>query len=81
MGAREATLAIMVGGDQAAFERALPLFQTMGETVVLTGGPGGGQHTKMANQIAIAGPMIGVAECLLYAAAGLDRRRARRSGR
>jgi 3-hydroxyisobutyrate dehydrogenase len=73
VGAREAKLAIMVGGDQAAYDRVLPLFQKMGETIALMGGPGSGQHTKMANQIAIAGNMIGVVEGLLYAKkAGLD---------
>ncbi len=73
VGAREAKLAIMVGGDREAFERVLPLFRLMGETIALMGGPGAGQHTKMANQIAIAGTMIGTVECLLYAArAGLS---------
>jgi 3-hydroxyisobutyrate dehydrogenase len=73
VGAREAKLAIMVGGDRAVFDRVLPLFQKMGETIALMGGPGSGQHTKMANQIAIAGNMIGVVECLLYAhRTGLD---------
>jgi 3-hydroxyisobutyrate dehydrogenase len=67
IGAREARLAIMVGGDQQAFDRALPLFQKMGETIALMGGPGAGQHTKMANQIAISGTMIGTIESLLYA--------------
>ena len=66
VGAREAKLAIMVGGDAASFERVLPLFQRMGETIVLMGGPGSGQHTKMANQIVIAGNMIGMVEALLY---------------
>ncbi len=55
------------GGDKPAFDRALPLFQKMGETIALMGGPGAGQHTKMANQIAIAGTMIGTIESLLYA--------------
>jgi 3-hydroxyisobutyrate dehydrogenase len=73
VGAREAKLAIMVGGEQAAFERVLPLFQKMGETIALMGGPGSGQHTKMVNQVLIAGNMIGVVEGLLYAhKAGLD---------
>ncbi len=67
VGAREARLAIMVGGEKAAFERALPLFQKMGETIALMGGPGAGQHTKVANQVAIAGTMIGTVEALLYA--------------
>jgi 3-hydroxyisobutyrate dehydrogenase len=73
VGAREAKLAIMVGGEKAAFDRVLPLFQKMGETIALMGGPGSGQHTKMVNQILIAGNMIGVVEGLLYAhKAGLD---------
>jgi 3-hydroxyisobutyrate dehydrogenase len=73
VGAREAKLAIMVGGDHAAFDRALPLFRKMGETIALMGGPGSGQHTKMVNQVLIAGNMIGVVEGLLYAhKAGLD---------
>ncbi len=73
VGAREATLSIMVGGDGAAFAEALPLFQAMGKTIVLQGGPGAGQHTKMVNQILIAGTMLGVCEGLLYAnKAGLD---------
>jgi 3-hydroxyisobutyrate dehydrogenase len=63
VGAREARLAIMVGGEKQAFERALPLLQKMGETIALMGGPGAGQHTKMA----IAGTMIGTVEALLYA--------------
>jgi 3-hydroxyisobutyrate dehydrogenase len=67
VGAREARLAIMVGGDKGAFDRALPLFQKMGETIALMGGPGAGQHTKVANQVAIAGTMIGTVEALLYA--------------
>ncbi len=67
VGAREAKLAIMVGGDKAAFDRVLPLFQKLGETIALMGGPGSGQHTKMVNQILIAGNMIGVVEGLLYA--------------
>jgi 3-hydroxyisobutyrate dehydrogenase len=67
VGAREARLAIMVGGEKQAFDRALPLFQKMGETIALMGGPGAGQHTKMANQIAITGTMIGTVESLLYA--------------
>jgi 3-hydroxyisobutyrate dehydrogenase len=73
VGAREAKLAIMVGGEQAAFDRVLPLLQKLGETIALMGGPGSGQHTKMVNQVLIAGNMIGVVEGLLYAhKAGLD---------
>lgn len=73
VGARNAKLAIMVGGDETAFDRALPLFQLMGSNIVRMGGPGSGQHTKMANQIAIASTMIAVAESISYAKrAGLD---------
>ncbi len=75
-GAREATLSIMVGGDEAVFEDMLPLFQLMGKNIVLQGGPGSGQHTKMANQIAIASNMMGVCEALAYAKkSGLDTER------
>jgi 3-hydroxyisobutyrate dehydrogenase len=74
VGAREAKLAIMVGGEVETFEKVLPLLKRMGETIVLMGGPGSGQHTKMANQIVIAGNMIGMVEALLYAQkAGLGR--------
>jgi 3-hydroxyisobutyrate dehydrogenase len=75
VGAREAKLAIMVGGDRPTFDRVMPLFQKMGETISLMGGPGAGQHTKMANQIVIAGNMIGMVEALLYtqkAGLGMD---------
>ncbi len=73
VGAREARLSIMVGGDQATLEAVRPLLDVMGRTVVLQGGPGAGQHTKMVNQILIASGMIGVCEALLYGfRAGLD---------
>jgi 3-hydroxyisobutyrate dehydrogenase len=73
VGARNATLVIMVGGAEEAFERARPLFEVLGRLATLQGGPGSGQHTKMMNQIAIASGMIGVCEALLYAhRAGLD---------
>jgi len=73
VGARNATLSIMAGGDASALERGRPLLQVMGNTIVHEGGPGSGQHTKMCNQIVIAGTMIGVCESLLYGArAGLD---------
>lgn len=72
-GARNGTLAIMVGGSKAAFEKVLPLFQTFGSNIIYQGEAGAGQHTKMSNQIAIATNMIGVCEALLYAQkAGLD---------
>ena len=73
VGAREARLTIMVGGDQEAFDSVEPLLQIMGKNVVLQGGPGAGQHTKMCNQICIATNMIGVCEAIAYAKkAGLD---------
>jgi 3-hydroxyisobutyrate dehydrogenase len=77
VGARNATLVIMVGGNEAGFERVLPLFERLGQKIVLEGGPGAGQHTKMMNQVAIAAGMIAVCEALLYAhGAGLDLERA-----
>ncbi|OQY17056.1 MAG: oxidoreductase [Desulfobacterium sp. 4572_20] len=73
IGARNATLAVMVGGKKAVFDTVLPLFQLMGKTISYMGGSGAGQHTKMCNQILVAGTMIGVCESLLYAdKAGLD---------
>jgi 3-hydroxyisobutyrate dehydrogenase len=73
VGARNATLVIMVGGDADAFNQAQPLFASLGRVAVLQGPPGAGQHTKMVNQIAIASGMIGVCEAMLYAQrAGLD---------
>jgi len=73
IGAREARLTIMCGGSAEAYQRALPLFEIMGRSVNHLGGPGAGQHTKMANQIKIAGVMLGMVEALAYAsAAGLD---------
>lgn len=75
VGAREARLSIMVGGDANTFEEAKPILELMGKNIVLQGGPGAGQHTKMANQIAIASGMMGVCEALAYAQkAGLDPR-------
>lgn len=73
IGARNAKLAIMVGGDQAAFNNVLPIFQMMGENIIHQGAAGAGQHTKLANQITIATNMIGVAEALVYSKkAGLN---------
>ena len=73
VGAQNATLAIMIGGDVSALDRVRPLLEAMGRTIVHEGPPGTGQHTKMCNQIVIAGTMIGVCESLLYGArAGLD---------
>ncbi len=72
-GAQAGTLSIMVGGDQADFEAMHPLFEAMGSTIIHEGAAGFGQHTKMANQIAIAGTLAGTAEAISYAkAAGLD---------
>lgn len=73
IGAREARLAIMVGGDEAAFVRAKPLLERMGKTIARLGGPGAGQHCKMANQIAVAVGMVAWCEALTYARrAGLE---------
>ena len=76
LGAKNATLTIMVGGDEAAFLEAKPIFDRMGKMAILQGGPGAGQHTKMANQISIAGCLMGAIEATTYAsAAGLDPRK------
>jgi len=73
VGAKNGKLSIMVGGDRAAVDTVMPLFEIMGKNIVYQGEAGSGQHTKMCNQITIAGTMIGVCECLLYAhRAGLD---------
>jgi 3-hydroxyisobutyrate dehydrogenase len=73
VGARNATLVIMVGGSSEGFSRVLPLFEVLGGKVTLHGGAGTGQHTKMVNQIAIASGMVALCESLLYAhRAGLD---------
>ena len=75
-GAREASLSIMVGGASAAVDRAMPLFEIMGRTIVFMGDAGAGQHTKMANQILVSSSMVGACEAILYAeAAGLDPRK------
>ncbi len=73
IGAKNATLSIMIGGEKDVVDALQPLFAAMGKTIVHQGGPGAGQHTKMANQILIATNMIGVCESLLYGyKAGLD---------
>jgi 3-hydroxyisobutyrate dehydrogenase len=73
VGARNATLSIMVGGDAAAVDAVRPLLECLGKTIVHQGPAGAGQHTKMVNQILIATNMIGVCEALLYGyKAGLD---------
>jgi len=73
IGAKEARLVIMVGGEQIAFDRAKPIFDLMGKNVALLGPAGAGQHCKMANQIAVAVGMVAWCEALAYAKrAGLD---------
>jgi 3-hydroxyisobutyrate dehydrogenase len=73
IGAREARLSIMIGGEQEVVKVLEPLFQLMGKTIIHQGPAGAGQHTKMVNQILIATNMIGVCEALLYGyKAGLD---------
>jgi 3-hydroxyisobutyrate dehydrogenase len=73
IGAREARLSIMIGGEKPVVEALQPLFEIMGKTIIHQGGPGAGQHTKLTNQILIATGIIGVCEALLYAyKAGLD---------
>ena len=73
IGARNAALSIMVGGDAEAFAAVQPLFECMGKTIVHQGAAGAGQHTKMVNQILIASGMIAVCEGMLYAyKSGLD---------
>jgi 3-hydroxyisobutyrate dehydrogenase len=67
VGARNQTLSIMIGGDDQAVGSVMPLFEILGKNIVHQGGPGAGQHTKMCNQIVIAGTMIGVCESLVYA--------------
>lgn len=67
VGAKSASLSIMVGGDRAAFEACYKIFQTMGKTIIYEGGAGKGQHTKVANQIVIAGAVAAVAEAVTYA--------------
>lgn len=66
-GAKNATLSIMVGGDADAFEAARPLFEVMGKNIVYMGKAGNGQHTKAANQIAVAGATAAMTEAIVYA--------------
>jgi 2-hydroxy-3-oxopropionate reductase len=68
VGARNASLSIMVGGDAQAFERALPLFRALGKNITHVGGSGAGQTAKVANQIIVALNIQAVAEALLFAA-------------
>lgn len=66
VGARNATLSIMIGGEKTAVQVVVPLFEILGKKLVHQGGPGSGQHAKLCNQIVIAGTMVGVCESLLY---------------
>ena len=80
VGAKAASLTIMVGGPQAAFERVSPMFEAMGKNITLVGGNGDGQTTKVANQIIVALTIEAVAEALLFAAkAGADPARVRQA--
>jgi 3-hydroxyisobutyrate dehydrogenase len=73
VGAKNAALSIMVGGEKPVVDTVMPLFECMGKTIIHQGAPGAGQHTKMVNQILIATNMIGVCEALLYGyKSGLD---------
>ena len=73
VGAQKGTLAIMVGGDRAVFDRMQPVFAAMGTNIRYQGAAGNGQHTKMANQIAISGCIAAVCEAISYAKkCGLD---------
>ena len=73
VGAKAASLTIMVGGPQAAFDRAQPIFETMGKNITLVGGNGVGQTTKVANQIVVALTIEAVGEALVFASkAGAD---------
>jgi 3-hydroxyisobutyrate dehydrogenase len=73
VGAKNAALSIMIGGDQSVVDAITPIFECMGKTIIHQGAPGAGQHTKMVNQILISSNMIAVCEGLLYGyKAGLD---------
>lgn len=73
VGAKNAALSIMIGGDKDVVDALRPCWEAMGKTIVHQGGPGAGQHTKMVNQTLIASNMVGVCEALLYGyKAGLD---------
>jgi 2-hydroxy-3-oxopropionate reductase len=73
VGAKAASLTIMVGGPQAAFDKVKPLFELMGKNITLVGGNGDGQTTKVANQIIVALSIAAVGEALLFASkAGAD---------
>jgi 2-hydroxy-3-oxopropionate reductase len=80
LGAKNATLSIMVGGDEATFAKIKPLFELMGKNITLVGGNGDGQTAKVANQIIVALNIEAVAEALLFAAkAGADPARVRQA--
>lgn len=73
IGAKNASLSIMVGGDRQTADLVMPLLGLLGKQIVYEGGPGAGQHTKVCNQITVGGVMIGICEALLYSyKAGLD---------
>lgn len=73
IGAKNATLSIMVGGDREAFEECMDIFESLGTNIIYEGGAGSGQHTKMANQIALGGAIAGVCEAITYSKkVGLD---------
>ncbi len=73
IGARDATLSIMAGGKESVVNEVRPLLDCMGKSITYMGPAGSGQHTKLCNQLVVAGTMIGVCEALLYASkAGLD---------
>ncbi|MEO6306788.1 MAG: NAD(P)-dependent oxidoreductase [Nitrospiraceae bacterium] len=73
VGAKSASLSIMIGGDTTSVQAVMPLFELLGKKIVHQGGPGTGQQAKLCNQIVIAGTMVGVCESLLYGyKAGLD---------
>ena len=73
VGARNAALSIMVGGEKADVDAIMPLLEIMGKNIIYNGPAGAGQHTKMCNQITIAGTMVGMCEALIYGhKAGLD---------
>lgn len=73
VGAKNATLTIMVGGEESAFKNVMPIFEKLGKTIVHQGQAGSGQHAKLVNQIVIAGTMMGVCEAIVYAEkAGLN---------
>ena len=73
VGAKNASLSIMIGGETTSVQAVMPLFELLGKKIVHQGGPGAGQQAKLCNQIVIAGTMVGVSESLLYGyKAGLD---------